>query len=193
MLPRQGGVRLLRWRTSRGSLTVVLGASRLWQYQNNLDVCGWCDEEQMTTSCDVELMLKMLPVEDVLVRELFLSLVRLPNFFVIWNELSNLAFSRSTILFRFFFRCGWTVPPLLEHKVLRFLYSSVEISFVAVWRSLLRHPCLSCVAGNPSFNGVASPNHLSLSFTWCSFSRSPFPFLYLVQLFWKNLSRVWPF
>ena len=80
MLPRQGGVRLVRWRTSRGSLTVVLGASRLWQYQNNLDVCGWCDEEQMTTSCDVELMLKMLPVEDVLVRELFLSLVRLPNF-----------------------------------------------------------------------------------------------------------------
>ena len=121
------------------------------------------------------------------------SLVRLPNFFVIWNELSNLTFSRSTILFRFFFRCGWTVPPLLEHKVLRFLYSSVEISFVAVWRSLLRHPCLSCVAGNPSFNGVASPNHLSLSFTWCGFSRSPFPFLYLVRLFWKNLSRVWPF
>ena len=38
----------------------------------------------------------------------------------------------------FLFRCGWTIPPLLEHEVLRFLYSSVEIAFELAWRSLLR-------------------------------------------------------
>ena len=46
MLPRQGGVRLVRWRTSRGSPTAVLGAGRLWRYQSNPNVCGWCNEEQ---------------------------------------------------------------------------------------------------------------------------------------------------
>lgn len=41
MLPRQtGGVRLVRWRTSRGSPAIVLGASWLWHYQSNSNVCG---------------------------------------------------------------------------------------------------------------------------------------------------------
>ena len=83
-----------------------------------------------------------------------------------------------------FFRCDWIVPPLLKHEVLRSLYNSVEIYFVAAWRSLLRHPSLFCVVENHSFNGATSPNHLlfhslgaaspdhlSHSFTWCEYSR----------------------
>ena len=46
-------------------------------------VVGVMKSKQMTTSCDVDLMLKMLPVEDLLVCGLFLSPMRLPNFFVI--------------------------------------------------------------------------------------------------------------
>ena len=49
-------------------------------------VAGKVKSKQMTTSCDVELMLKMLPMEDLLVHRLFLSPMRLPNFFVIRNE-----------------------------------------------------------------------------------------------------------
>ena len=45
---------------------------------------------------------------------------------------------------------------------------------------------------NPPFNGAAFPYHLSLSFTWYDFSKSPFPLLHLVRLFWENLSRVRP-
>ena len=36
-----------------------------------------------------------------------------------------------------------------------------------------------------SLKGAAVSDHLSLIFTWCGFSRSPFPFLHLVRLFWK--------
>ena len=46
-------------------------------------VVGAMKSKQMTTSCDVELMLKMLPMEDLLVHRPFLSPMRLPNFFVI--------------------------------------------------------------------------------------------------------------
>ena len=52
----------------------------------------------------------------------------------------------------------------------------MEISFVVAWRSLLRHPSLLC--GCKSF------------LQRCGLSRSHFYFLYLVRLFWKNLSRI---
>ena len=184
MLPSQGGVRLMRWRTSRGSPIVVLGAGWLWRYQNNLDVCGWCDEEQandhqLWRGFDVEnaprggsVGVRTVSFSDATAK-LLCDLK--------WIKQSHVL--KITPSLPFFFRCSWTVPPLLGHKVLRSLYSSVEISFIEAWRSLLRHPSPSCVAANPSFNGVASPNHLSLSFTWCGFSRSPFPFFHLVQLF----------
>ena len=69
-----------------------------WRYrESGVQLVRW-----RITSCDVELMLKVLPVEDLLKRELFLSPVRLPNFFMIRNESSNLTSSRSLLLFRSF-------------------------------------------------------------------------------------------
>ena len=47
-----------------------------------------------------------------------------------------------------------------------------------------------CGSSRKSLKGAASPDHLSLFFTWCHFSRSPLLFLYFVRLFSKkNLSR----
>ena len=39
-------VRLVRWRTSRGSPAAMLDVSWLWRYQSNPDVCDWYGEEQ---------------------------------------------------------------------------------------------------------------------------------------------------
>ena len=144
---------------------------------------GAVKSKQMTTSCDVELMLKMLLVEDLLVRGLFLSPIRLPNFFVIRRESCNLTSSRSPLFFLFFLDVAEQSHP--------FLSTRCWDPCIVAWISLLLQRgdrfkdtiSLSCVAANPSFNGAASPDHLSLSFTWCGFSRSPFPFLHLVRLF----------
>ena len=69
-----------------------------WRYrEGGVQLVRW-----RITSCDVELMLKVLLVEDLLKRRLFLSPVRQPNFFMIRNESSNLTSSRSLLLFRSF-------------------------------------------------------------------------------------------
>ena len=94
---------------------------------------GAVKSKQMTTNRDVELMLKMFPVEDLLVHRLFLSPMRLPNFFVIRNESSNLTFSRSPLLFRSFFFFFFYVA---EQSHL-FLNTRCWDPCIAAWRSIL--------------------------------------------------------
>ena len=54
-------------------------------------------------------------------------------------------------------------------------------------------PSLGAAVLEKSLKGAAVLYHLSFFFIWYSFSRSLFPFLHLVRLFLKNLSRVRPF
>ena len=137
MLPRQGGVRLVRWRKSRGSPTVVLGVGRLWWYQSNSDVCSWCGEEQandhqLWRGVDAENAPRggSVGARTVSFSDTAAKLLCDPKGIMQSHVL------KITSFLPFFFRCSWTVPPLLEHEVLRSLYSSLDFSFVAAWRSL---------------------------------------------------------
>ena len=132
--------------------------------------------KKMTTSYDVELTLKMLPVEDLLVRELFLSPsgsrvnVSPLRGDVCWISRQRSGAAGSQCMVRL-----WWVP----------------LQLAAVWVPLERHEI--SVHGAVVVCSSSTSNHVGTSGKFLFFlSRLHLLlFLHLVQLFWKKISLRW--